>query len=195
MEFQEIWHLAISIAVLTLVFAFQGVDKLDVMIHLLPILFVAMIFTFVFHELAHRYVARHYGFVAEYRMYPFGLLLAAVIALATNGWLKFAAPGAVMIHPKIDLWGRSRQMNMKIQGIIALSGPLVNIIIGALALVWTFFTSAWNEYAMAVASINIVLALFNLIPFPPLDGQKIFSWNKIIWIAMIAVTAGMLFFV
>jgi Zn-dependent protease len=33
--------------------------------------------------------------------------------------------------------------------------------------------------------------LFNLFPFGNLDGQKIFSWNKIVWIIMIASSMGL----
>jgi Zn-dependent protease len=41
------------------------------------------------------------------------------------------------------------------------------------------------------ARINIWLALFNLIPFGPLDGAKILKWNKGIWLITIAIAGGL----
>jgi Zn-dependent protease len=40
--------------------------------------------------------------------------------------------------------------------------------------------------------LNFVLALFNLLPFPPLDGSKIFMWSRMAWISLI-ITAGTIF--
>jgi len=41
------------------------------------------------------------------------------------------------------------------------------------------------------AYINTWLALFNLIPFGPLDGAKIFRWNKGLWLVAIAGAGGL----
>ncbi|MFO7773178.1 MAG: DUF951 family protein [Dehalococcoidia bacterium] len=41
------------------------------------------------------------------------------------------------------------------------------------------------------AYVNTWLALFNLIPFGPLDGAKIFRWNKGIWLAAAAGAGGL----
>jgi len=49
---------------------------------------------FLLHEMAHKFVALHFGYFAEYRANMTGLALAIVMAF--SGFL-FAAPGAVMI--------------------------------------------------------------------------------------------------
>jgi Zn-dependent protease len=43
-------------------------------------------------------------------------------------------------------------------------------------------------YLYAGASFNAWIAMFNLLPFGVLDGQKIFDWNKIVWGCTMAVT-------
>jgi Zn-dependent protease len=42
--------------------------------------------------------------------------------------------------------------------------------------------------------INLLFALFNLLPFPPLDGSKVISWNPMVWFITIAVSAVLFFF-
>jgi Zn-dependent protease len=41
------------------------------------------------------------------------------------------------------------------------------------------------------AWFNGWIALFNLIPFMGLDGAKIFSWNKVIWVLTLAAALGL----
>ena len=131
--------------------------------------------SFIFHELAHKVVAQRYGAWAEFRVNPMGLLMAMVIALF--GFL-FAAPGAVYIRGMID-----RRMN----GRISAAGPLVNLIIGSTALAAALLTSGMAAaILMLFATLNAFLALFNLLPIPPLDGSKIYPWNMPVYIIMMA---------
>ena len=43
-------------------------------------------------------------------------------------------------------------------------------------------------------TVNSFLALFNLIPFSVLDGAKVFRWNPLIWVSMVAVAFIMVLF-
>ncbi|MEP0826126.1 MAG: hypothetical protein HRF40_11635, partial [Nitrososphaera sp.] len=38
---------------------------------------------------------------------------------------------------------------------------------------------------------NGFIAFFNMIPFMGLDGQKIFAWNKLVWILTFAAAIGL----
>ena len=135
--------------------------------------------SFILHELAHRFLARRYGFYAEYKMWPQGLLLALITSLF--GFI-FAAPGAVMIHPKADLWGASKTLTRRRIGLIALVGPLTNIaFIGIFGAAFLIFPS--RIFAVGLI-INIVLAFFNMIPIAILDGAKVFGWDKRVWAAV-----------
>jgi len=146
---------------------------------------VAVSLGFVLHEVGHRFIARRFGCFAEYTMWPTGLILAIVVSFF--GFV-FAAPGAVMIYPRSDAWGRATLTKRKI-GLISITGPVMNL---CLALVFILLNTAYPMLLFSLgARINTWLAVFNLIPFGPLDGAKIFRWHKGAWLATIAVGIGL----
>jgi Zn-dependent protease len=100
----------------------------------------------------------------------------------------FAAPGAVMIYPRATILGTASLSRQKI-GLISLAGPATNIGLAVVFLVLDFIQPALL-FTLG-ARINTWLALFNLIPFGPLDGAKILIWNKGIWLISIAGAGGL----
>ena len=135
---------------------------------------------FIFHELAHRQVARYYGVYARYRAWYTGLLLAVTIAFLSAKMLGMpfvlAAPGAVyivgamgFIHPLLELR-------------IAEAGPLANIVVSITFFVGSALTpNPWHYYLGYISSVNAWLAFFNLLPVPPLDGYKIMRIRTVEW--------------
>ncbi|MBM4389164.1 MAG: hypothetical protein FJ088_15605, partial [Deltaproteobacteria bacterium] len=94
----EMFHISVAVAALTLAFAIvlfpfasveMGVSGEIGFAYSLAISFVIVITGFLLHELAHKFAAQRYGSWAEFRVYPFGLILA--IAFAFLGFV-FAAP-------------------------------------------------------------------------------------------------------
>ena len=131
---------------------------------------------FLIHELAHKFLAQYYGSWAEFRTQMYGLIVTAISAIPFMPF-KFIAPGAVMV-------GLSDGNKF---GRVALIGPLTNLVMGFAFLASTYLFP-YHSYLHAGASFNAWIALFNLLPFGVLDGQKIFDWNKIAWICTIAAT-------
>jgi Zn-dependent protease len=43
-----------------------------------------------------------------------------------------------------------------------------------------------------IASVNLSMAAFNMLPFGPLDGAKVWRWNKVLWLAIMAAALGVL---
>lgn len=139
---------------------------------------------FVFHELAHKIAAQRRGYWAEFRMSPMWLFLSFVVAYAI-GFL-FAAPGATVVAGVQDPrdWGR-----------IALAGPLLNLAEGAAFLGAVIGAGLLHLSALVIFILllltyfNAWFATFNLIPLGPLDGRKVWRWNRPVWAATIAVGA------
>lgn len=146
-------------------------------IGLFAMCFVLVIFSFLLHEFGHKFTAQRAGLWSEYRMFPMGLVITLVSSFL--GFL-FASPGAVYIRGNLD---------DRTNGRISIAGPAVNIVLAAVGIVGCL---AFNHTSMVIpmyllANLNAFLAVFNLLPVPPLDGSKIFRWNKGIWVAAIAV--------
>src|SRR5215211_1240204 len=135
---------------------------------------------FLVHELAHKFLAQYYGSWAEFRAYIWGLVITAISALPMMPF-KFIAPGAVMI-------GLSDRGKF---GKVALIGPLTNLAMGFSFLLISVYFNSFSPYFAVGASFNGWIALFNLIPFGVLDGQKIFDWNKVVWGITMIAAAGL----
>lgn len=141
---------------------------------------IAVTLSFLLHELGHKFVAQRMGAWAEFRMYPAGLILG--IIMSVFGFL-IAAPGAVMISGRI---------NDKDNGIISLAGPAVNGVLAVLFLVLAMVTTGkLMALLYLIARLNVILALFNMIPIMPFDGSKILKWNKPVYFVTLALLIAM----
>lgn len=142
------------------------------------------------HEIMHKVTANRYGHWAEFRYSRQGLLMTFVLALV--GFL-FGAPGATYIAGAV-----TPEQNGKISA----AGPATNIVLGLgffglLLLVAPLAQTVFLAFLAAIlfqyaASVNLILAGFNMIPVMPLDGAKVWAWNKAAWVAILAVVLTIL---
>ena len=141
---------------------------------------------FVLHEIAHKFMAKRYGCWAEFRADPSGLRFGLILSALTG--IVFMAPGAVMVL------GRTTTAQF---GRIALAGPVTNIalwLIGAILIVSGHITGIRTDLTDILLLTwvwgNGILALFNMLPFGPLDGRKIKSWSDTVFWIWISISAG-----
>ncbi|MGB9704290.1 MAG: site-2 protease family protein [Pyrobaculum sp.] len=186
---RELVDMAVSLAVLTLGFSISlsgrgiagGINWAKV-IYLLPYIAFVLLFAFLGHELAHRQVARRLGYYAMYQA-DYTLLPLAVIFPLLFGFI-FAAPGAVVIS-SFRLYGRGDERRDVF--FISAAGPLSNIAFAVLGTV--LYEATASQFWRFFAYINAWLALFNLLPIPPLDGSKMMRTKPAMWLPIIAVAA------
>lgn len=162
--------------------AFQGGNIQEAIITTLGFA-IAIIVGISLHEFAHAFVAYRLGDMSPVRdgrltinpMAHFDMFGTLLIVLVGFGYGK-----PVMVNPyafRID-----RRTGM---ALVAIAGPITNIIIAvvfgiALRILLPMWTESSQEALGAiiqifyiVVSLNVGLALFNMIPFPPLDGSKV----------------------
>ena len=139
---------------------------------------------FVVHELGHKFLAQFYRAWAEFRVLFYGAVVTAISALPFFPF-KFIAPGAVMI---------SGNLSVSRTGRVSLIGPLTNLAMG-IGFLFVYLILAVGDSASPIllvgARFNGFIAFFNMIPFMGLDGQKIFGWNKIVWVLTMAGAIGL----
>jgi len=140
--------------------------------------------SFIIHEMSHKIVAQRFGSWAEFRMSPFMLFLMLVLVYEFG--ILFAAPGAVMIY--------GGSVGRRENGRISLAGPLSNLILGMVFFLLLSEQGILYEIGRYGVIINIILALFNMIPFGIFDGRKVWDWNKLVYIGFVAAALLLLYF-
>ena len=187
----EVRDLIIAFIVISLCFAIvNGGRDVNAILSILPIVMVGVGAGFILHELGHKFVSMKYGYWAEFKLWPQGLIFALITSFF--GFV-FAAPGAVYTY--------ANYMTDEINGKISIAGPVVNIALALifLAIAVAVYPSALYSETYALVfiicavgySINSFLAVFNLLPIGNLDGSKVMTWNFGIWVVTIAI-AGIL---
>ena len=132
---------------------------------------IGIIIALTIHEFSHAYVAdrlgdptpRSYGRLTLNPLAHLDPLGTLMLFIARFGWGKPVPVDSYNLkNPKRD------------EILISLAGPLSNIILAfVLGLVNRFFPNLLF-IIFPIISINLSLAVFNLLPIPPLDGSKIF---------------------
>ena len=173
----EIYEIAKALFAVSLMFALAYAGFSLNLVYIFPMILFTVGIGFVLHELGHKFLAQKYGCWAEFRSDNQMLLVGLLISV--TGFV-LAAPGGVYIR------GATKSQH----GRIALAGPLVNIVLASLfGILNLLFPSMIFKFGF---SINALLGLFNLIPFPPFDGHAVLQWNKVAY-GVSLVLASVLF--
>jgi Zn-dependent protease len=145
-----------------------------------------LLIAITFHEAAHAFVAHHFGDDTAWQLGrvsfnplkhidPFGTVVMPAILLLSHSPFLFGYAKPVPVNfrglrnPRLDMvW-------------VAIAGPATNIVLAAVAAALFHLVNFAPEGAAQwifdnlrnALFFNVVLAIFNLLPIPPLDGGRI----------------------
>jgi Zn-dependent protease len=150
---------------------------------------IILIYSAILHEIAHGFVADRLGDPTARlsgrltlnpipHIDPYMSVLLPLMLLLGGSPILFGGAKPVPVDPFNLKEGK------KDLALVSLAGPLTNILITVLFAVIIHALELTNYFSpesiilqilFIVVQINIVLAIFNLLPIPPLDGSKVFS--------------------
>ncbi|HVF75481.1 MAG TPA: site-2 protease family protein [Acidimicrobiales bacterium] len=150
------------------------------------LILAALIPSIILHEVSHGAVALAFGDDTAKQagrltlnpvahVDPFGtLILPAMLAIASGGAAAFGYAKPVPVNPR-------RMRDPRNHGLlVSLAGPAVNIALALVAAavfrsldVNVFDPDRLTLFVYLFGTVNVVLAVFNLLPIPPLDGSAV----------------------
>lgn len=174
---------------------------------LIAIVFSA--FILVPHVIAHKIAASNFIAESKFRLlewrrysfledsvfkhpFPIWLILPILLAFITLGKLKFFAIETFELtwkpHKRIGRW--FTELQEREIAIIALAGPIVNLIFAFFAGIVFSFTGI--AFAKEFAILNAWFAFFTLLPIGNLDGTKVLAGGVIRWAVIFTFTIAIL---
>jgi len=158
---------------------------------------IILLFAIVIHEVSHGTAAYHLGDPTAKNAGRLSLNPKKHL----DFWGSFVVPLSLFIFSRGNFtfgWAKPVPVNPMLLrnpkrdiGLVAFAGPAANLslalIFGILLRIFiSFLPPALIHFFSWIVSINLLLAIFNLIPIPPLDGSKILfslapkSWGPIL---------------
>jgi PKD repeat protein/Zn-dependent protease len=177
--------LVIEVAVIMVALAFILADRADLsLITVLIYIFVGAI-SVILHDFAHRYFATRHGHDADTRFWGFGTAIMFLTA-----WLY----GNAFAQSYRNLVNRQGEDEPRELGIEMVAGPCVSIILMVMFLALIRLGGLFAVAGGVGFSINLITAVYSLMPIETMDGGAIWKWNRAVYLILFLPMIAFYFF-
>jgi len=195
-DLDEKASILITIVILSLVFGSYYLIHGDLAMYLLLAVIASL--AVIPHEYAHKFTAIKMGCISRYILDPMGLIITLISAIPYIPF-KIIAPGYTLV----SIIRYDPHYVKRLNGIVSFAGPLTNLFISVISLailiaLYRFTVTAINPYMLLFLRFNAYwnswVALFNLLPIPPLDGSKVITWKPHLWLSALLLSIALYIF-
>jgi hypothetical protein len=172
----EIVSYAVTMAVLTLCFAYAKSPTLTQIVESIPLILATSIITDFVKNYLITSISRHMGVWTEHRAWYLGLTLFSFSSILFK--VPFSSPSRLAHY--------SPKMTKRINGLLS-----------SLSIIFAFvFASVFAALYMIgftlIGNVGLIMCLtgvlFDVLPIPPLGGKSVFDWNKRVWLALFVIS-------
>ena len=144
------------------------------------------------HHAVQRCAALYFGYRPEQRIWWLGILISLILLIFSNGKVMVFAGCYIMTHMLTSQRiGKHRYgPSIRTLGYIAMFGPLANFLFAGI--LHTINLSLNSPVLTTMVGFNILFAIYNIIPIPPLDGAKMLFASRLAYAFFFAAVAGYL---
>lgn len=155
--------------------------------------FCAVAIVILVHHFVQRAVCLLFGFRPEHRIWWTGFFASLFFILVSNGRLMFflGSSFAILMHKTYRLGWHRYGLNLKHQGISAISGNIaVIVLIGIIKLIGI----APGSFLEKIVSFGVLFVFCNMLPIPPLDGGLMLLGSRLYFAFFFGALIGFLAF-
>jgi PKD repeat protein/Zn-dependent protease len=183
--FSPVEILVIEVAVIMVALAFILADRAELTLQTVLIYVLVGAISVVLHDFAHRYFATRHGHDADTRFWGLGTVIMFLTA-----WLygnAFAQSYRNLVH-------RQGEDETRELGIEMVAGPCVSIVLMVLFLAILPLGGLFAIAGGVGFSINLITAVYSLMPIATMDGGAIWKWNRVVYLILFLPMIAFYFF-
>jgi len=179
--------IVVEVAVVMLAVAFLLADRADLTLQMVLIYILVGAISVLLHDFAHRYFATRYGHDTDIRFWGLGTVIMFLTA-----WLygnAFAQSYRNLVNR-----GENEEEETRRLGIEMVAGPVVSIVLMLVFLFMVQFGGIWTVAGGLGFTINLISAVYSLIPISTMDGSAVWKWNRAIYLILFIPLIAFYFF-
>lgn len=177
--------LIVEAAVITVALAFIVADRAELTLQTVLIYMLVGAISVILHDFAHRYVITKHGHEADIQFWGLGTVIMFVTA-----WLY----GNAFAQSYRNLAEREGTDEPRETGLEMVAGPCMSIV---LMILFLGMIQLGDLFAIAGGigfTINLITAVYSLMPIPTMDGLAIWKWNRLVFLVIFVPLIAFYFF-